>query len=407
VVAAFLVLAYTRADPIIAKTVDLGLWDKVMKDHVKKGAQLGLPIHIVDYGGIAADPNYATFMKQLETADTSGLTRNESFALGANVYNAFAIAVMIKYPCRYEDQFNNDGKCYGPNVGLPQITFAEGTEALCDGGKAGVFGTPTKSCVGTQIVMHKFAGKPYSCDQFESLIHPVPLGPLFDTTVASYSTEEDFRVHATLVCDGTSCPNQKIGAYTPDTIDEQFDAATTEWMASPWKGVRVDKTTNTVTFSQIFKWFAREFDKQPGGMVKIYDKFWPADVKAYFDSGVKYDTEYFNYLWSPNGPIQCDCDDVHVLDTSDDSNAAVPVFLEQYNGPGIPNASASATPPDVPAEKPASKSGMSPAVVGIISALVGVVVGAGLMAFASKQGARNNGSGLNMALLEKEDRSNL
>jgi hypothetical protein len=263
---------------------------------VKPGAQLGVPIHIVDYEAIAADPDFTTFLTQLDAADTTGLTRNQTMALAINMYNAFAISTMVKFPCRYQDQDNNKGICYGPNIGLMQILFGPDS-TLCDNNPFG--GNPnapdTKACKGSGAKVHSFMGKKYSCDEIEHMTHPVPLAPLFSGVI---DKTEDLRLHAALVCDGTSCPNQKIGAYTPEHIDQQLDEAATAWMANPWKGMRVNKTSNTVYFTQIFKWFSGEFDKQ-GGVVKAYKKFFPAEAQEYFDSGAKYSVQYLNYVSSP------------------------------------------------------------------------------------------------------------
>ena len=43
-------------------------------------------------------------------------------------------------------------------------------------------------------------------------------------------------------------------------------------------------------------WYDDEFNAF-GGPVKAYNKYFPADVKDYLNSGVTYTTKYFNYIW--------------------------------------------------------------------------------------------------------------
>ena len=107
----------------------MSTWDRVTRRHIKPGAQMGVPINIVDYTGISTDPDFAQFIQSLATMDLSTLSsRNESMALGINAYNALAAKTMIDHACKYEDQANNKGKCLGPNYGLTGIQFADGTK---------------------------------------------------------------------------------------------------------------------------------------------------------------------------------------------------------------------------------------------------------------------------------------
>ena len=168
------------------------------------------------------------------------------------------------------------------------------------------------------------------------MMRPTPKAPLFNAPFPG----EDLRTHATLVCDGTSCPGTRHtttttattplphpppppldrhhhshrlplerptrtrcsafplcaatrlriayplsacwpdessnpppgtdllnAAYMPASIDTQMDAAVTGWMANPWKGMRIDRTNDTVYWSKIMSWFGDEFEAQ-GGITK-------------------------------------------------------------------------------------------------------------------------------------------
>ena len=110
--------------------VDLDLWDDIVSRHVRPGALLGIPLNVVDYTSIANDPIFDDFLRSLGDASFANLTRNESFALGINAYNAFSVSTMIQNSCNYEDQENLKGECLGPAYGLPDITFNDMSTAF-------------------------------------------------------------------------------------------------------------------------------------------------------------------------------------------------------------------------------------------------------------------------------------
>jgi hypothetical protein len=271
------------ATPAVVGGVDFGTWDRVLSRNVRKGAMIGIPLHVVDYARIAEDPDFAMFVQSLAKADLSVLTRNESFALGINAYNAFAAKTLIDYACKYEDQVNRKGACLGAAYGLPDIKI--GTET------------------GFTNKLHNLAGTFYSLDDIEGMMRPVPLAPLFNPPI---DTAEDLRAHACLVCDGTSCPNLALQAFAPEHIDVQMDAAVTDWMANPYKGLHINPATNVVRFSKIMSWFKDEFDAQ-GGVEQTYRQYMPAAAQAYFAAGTNHTVEFFGYDWDANGPVPCTC----------------------------------------------------------------------------------------------------
>merc|ERR1719401_2653431 len=97
-------------------------WNTVLRRHVSKGALLGIPLHVVYYPGIAQDPSFKQFIESLASINLASLSRNESFALGINAYNAFAARTLIDFACKFEDNENKTGACLGPAYGLPDIT---------------------------------------------------------------------------------------------------------------------------------------------------------------------------------------------------------------------------------------------------------------------------------------------
>jgi hypothetical protein len=113
--------------PVVVGGIDFQTWDNVLQKNVRKAAQFGIPIHVVDYPRISEDPEFANFIQGLAKADLSSLTKNESFALGINAYNAFAVKTLIDYACKYEDQVNRNGACLGASYGLPDIKIGNDT----------------------------------------------------------------------------------------------------------------------------------------------------------------------------------------------------------------------------------------------------------------------------------------
>ena len=264
--------------------VDLDLWDKIVSTHVRHGALLGVPLNVVDYASIADDPIFDEFLNSLRDANFANLTRNESFALGINAYNAFAVKTLIQNSCNYEDQENLNGECLGPAYGLPDITFNDLSTAF------------TKK-------LHSFGGELYSLKDIASMMHPIPSPPLFNEPI---DNQEELRIFATLADCSISGPNLAMEAYFPEIIDQQMNTAVSNWMSNPWKGMYISKSSYTVYFSEILKWFKADFDQQGGVIKAFYDNF-SQDAKDFFDSTEEYQIRYMEYIWDANGPVSCSC----------------------------------------------------------------------------------------------------
>ena len=264
--------------------VNLDLWDDIVSRHVKPGALLGITLNVVDYSSIADDPIFDEFLRSLGDATFANLTRNESFALGINAYNAFSVSTLIQNSCNYEDQENHKGECLGPAYGLPDITFNDMSTAF------------TKK-------FHRFGGELFSLKDIASMMHPSPSLPLFNEPLDNL---EDLRIFGALAACSISGPNLAMEAYFPDTIDQQINQAVSSWMSNPWKGLYISKSSYTVYFTEIMKWFKDDFDQQ-GGVVKAYYDHFPQDAKDFFDTTEEYQIRYIDYIWDANGPVSCSC----------------------------------------------------------------------------------------------------
>jgi hypothetical protein len=72
---------------------------------------------------------------------------------------------------------------------------------------------------------------------------------------------EDFkdpRIHAALNCASKGCPRLPQTAFEGDKLDQQLDAAMSEFV-SETRNVTVDDAAKTVTLSKILDWFSKDF----------------------------------------------------------------------------------------------------------------------------------------------------
>lgn len=69
---------------------------------------------------------------------------------------------------------------------------------------------------------------------------------------------EDPRIHAALNCASVGCPRLPQVPFLPGTLDEQLDAAMSEFVGDA-RNVAVDASSRTVTLSKIFDWFEDDF----------------------------------------------------------------------------------------------------------------------------------------------------
>lgn len=110
----------------------------------------------------------------------------------------------------------------------------------------------------------------------------------------------DPRIHAAIVCASTSCPSLAREPFRTDHIDAQLDAAVERWLASPTKGLRVDRPSRRIFVSQIFKWFEDDFDAL-GGVRATLLRFGPASERAWLEAqGADATLAYFPYDWTVN-----------------------------------------------------------------------------------------------------------
>ncbi len=98
----------------------------------------------------------------------------------------------------------------------------------------------------------------------------------------------DARIHVGINCASVGCPDITAGAWQPETLDADLDAAAARFLAHPGKGAGPDG------ISTLFSWFAGDFEASHGGAAAFIDQH-----RAGGTSGVTLDS-YLPYDWALN-----------------------------------------------------------------------------------------------------------
>lgn len=252
-------------------------WDRALRAHVTLSELDGIKTHVVDYAAMATDPDFVLFVQSLDGAVTHGLSRNETYALFMNAYNALAIKMVVDHACLH----SIFGSCKGPISSIKDIGWT-------------AFGP-------VSTVWLKPAGrignKMYSLQQIEDFLRaPSP-----------YS--EDARLHACIVCASISCPNLRAEAFRANTVDKQMDDQMRDMLKNPLKGFSLNRQTDALSLSNIFNWYAKDFAKAAGSVVDFLLPYVASDAdSAYLKVNKdKVALSYFPYNWNTNGRAPCNC----------------------------------------------------------------------------------------------------
>lgn len=95
-----------------------------------------------------------------------------------------------------------------------------------------------------------------------------------------------YRIHAVLVCAARSCPPLRSRAYSADKLDEQLDDAMRRWLARDDLN-RFQPEAKRAELSKIFSWYGEDFQKTPGGLSAVLEKYAPvkcSDCKLSYQS---------------------------------------------------------------------------------------------------------------------------
>lgn len=123
------------------------------------------------------------------------------------------------------------------------------------------------------------------------------------------------RIHFTVVCASTSCPKLQRFTYKGAQLDEQLERVTREFLMDEQRGMRVDRKSNQLYVSSLFKWYAADFQGKTGkvafvveltraavtgGKTLSYIEGYVAPDVAQFIKEKKPGVHFLDYDWSLN-----------------------------------------------------------------------------------------------------------
>lgn len=224
---------------------DHSQFDLVLKQYVDEEG-------LVDYNGIAQDRRFSEYMKSLEWAKVEELSRDGQLAFWINAYNAVTIDKVIKKK---------------PKESVRETIIP------------GVW-TSTKFFRSRE---HTVANRLLSQDDIENEI----LRKNF----------KDPRIHFAIICASSSCPKLPKNAYTEANVQARLEEETREYLNSE-RGVRIDRTRNTLYLSRIFDWSGEDFVEQSGSVANFIRPYLKREVVSFLDQKPK--VKFLGYNWALN-----------------------------------------------------------------------------------------------------------
>jgi hypothetical protein len=107
---------------------------------------------------------------------------------------------------------------------------------------------------------------------------------------------KDARLHAAINCASKSCPPLRGEAYTAEALDVQLDEQMRAFVNDPSRN-RIDPAKKELALSEIFKWFAEDFERDAKSVQEYLVRFAPPDA-ADFIRGAR--IRYLDYDWDLN-----------------------------------------------------------------------------------------------------------
>ena len=233
----FLVAAFSLVSASAFAEVDHGLYDNVLKAHTKDG--------LVDYPAVASDKSFTTYLEQLATAAAPS-AKNDKLVFYMNAYNALAMKGII------------DGK--SPSNFFSRQLFFKSAKFKLAGGETNLHNIEHE-------ILRKL-GEP--------------------------------RIHFSIVCASSSCPKIRGDAYSNAKLEEQLDDNARRFVNDPTRN-RFDKKEKVAYLSQIFKWFAEDFEASAGSAQKFAAKYVSDPDLAKELTADGYKVKFLDYSWNLNG----------------------------------------------------------------------------------------------------------
>jgi len=206
---------------------------------------------LVDYASLKRDPEPLDhYLKLLADVDFDQFNGNERLALLLNAYNAFTLKLITEhYPI-------------GSIKDIPELQR-------------------------WKAVRWMLAGKMVSLDVIE---HEM-IRPVFD----------DPRIHFALVCAGRDCPPLRYEAYTGRWVDAQLDDQSRRFHSDP-RWLRFDAKAGTLALSEIYKWYAEDFETKngTGESVVLHAARYDPPLRSFLRRGGTVELSFLPYDWHIN-----------------------------------------------------------------------------------------------------------
>jgi hypothetical protein len=224
---------------------------------------------LVDYAGLKAHRQALSYeyYAGFDDAHYKSFSEKQRIAFWINAYNEFTLKLIIdNYPIQ-----PSTGKSKYPANSIRQIPGA------------------------WEHVKFKALGRDVTLDEIE---HKILRGEF-----------EEPRIHMALVCAAMSCPKLRRELYRGETLDEQLDDQSRQFL-SDLRKFHIDREANEVWASPIFEWFVDDFlpdatkkyprhIAQQKSLAAFASKYVSAEDASYLESG-KYTVKYFEYDWTLN-----------------------------------------------------------------------------------------------------------
>lgn len=255
------------ADASATPSFDNTEYDGLLKKYVDEAGW-------VDYPGLIADraplDRYVAALGQVTPAELQSWSREDQLAFYINAYNAITLVRIIdNYPPK------------GSGILFPKVSIRNIT---------GVWKWTKNNVAGEEITL----------DALEHEVIRAKFG--------------DARIHASIVCASISCPALLNEAFTGENLEEQLERASTAFATDPSRNL-IDIEARTATISEIFDWFAEDFESYkaevPGladaggnkqkfaGGLGFLARYGGPEVKEFLNSG-NYTLKLGDYDWGLN-----------------------------------------------------------------------------------------------------------
>jgi hypothetical protein len=107
---------------------------------------------------------------------------------------------------------------------------------------------------------------------------------------------EDARVHAAVNCASISCPPLRAEAFTAKGLGKQLDETMRAFVVDRTRN-RIDAGQKEARISEIFKWFAEDFERDAGSVRAYLARYAPKELGPTLDSAR---LRYLDYDWGLN-----------------------------------------------------------------------------------------------------------